>query len=131
MVRFVKQVSVLGIFFSFFQFTPLHASKPEFVVDYVNTLIGTARKTEGGALPSVTVPFGRTHLVAMTNLNFVGQMPYHYEGKKIVGFMATHQPAPWMGDYGNFSIFPTLGESTPGDNNDFYKLDHQKEIAKP
>jgi putative alpha-1,2-mannosidase len=130
-VRYVNKVSVFVVFFSFFQFTPLHASKPEFVVDYVNTLIGTARKTEGGALPSVTVPFGRTHLVAMTNLNFVGQMPYHYEGKKIVGFMATHQPAPWMGDYGNFTIFPTLGESTPGDNNDFYKLDHQKEIAKP
>ena len=33
---------------------------------------------------------------------------YRYDADKIRGFKQTHQPSPWMNDYGQFSIMPTL-----------------------
>ncbi|GIS28154.1 MAG: hypothetical protein CM15mP129_03510 [Chloroflexota bacterium] len=29
---------------------------------------------------------------------------------EIVGFKQTHQPSPWINDYGAFSIMPSVGE---------------------
>ena len=31
---------------------------------------------------------------------------YIYTAEKIRGFKQTHQPSPWMNDYGQFSIMP-------------------------
>ena len=103
----------------------------ESLVDYVNPLIGTAAKTAGGVLPSVVVPFGKTHFTPMTQKNHIGCPPYYYEKNEIVGFMASHQSAVWMGDFGNISFFPTIGE--PNLNPDKQKLwfNHNKELSKP
>jgi putative alpha-1,2-mannosidase len=109
----------------------LHAKNPqENVVDYVNTLIGSAQKTDGGTMPSVTIPFGRTHFVAMTNQNCIGKTPYHLEGDKIVGFIATHQAAPWVGDYGALVICPSLGEPNLDEKKSSFSLNHDQEITK-
>ena len=34
---------------------------------------------------------------------------YTYDADKIRGFKQTHQPSPWMNDYGQFSIMPITG----------------------
>src|ERR1700733_494233 len=75
-------------------------------VDYVNPLIGTAATgfakglDGGGTMPSVGPPFAMTNFVAQTGENLMSRMNYFYEDSSIIGFLASHQPTVWMGDYG-------------------------------
>ena len=79
-------------------------------VDYVNSLIGTAWEGEGGTAPFVGKPFMMTNFLPQTRQNKMGSMAYVYEDKEIIGFMASHQPTVWMGDYGYVSLMPQSGE---------------------
>ena len=99
--------------------------------DYVNPLIGTAQATDGGVLPSVVVPFGKTHFSPMTNQNHIGCPPYYYEQKQLIGFIASHQSAVWMGDFGDIVVFPTNGEPDANEEKRKLKLNHAKELSKP
>ncbi len=84
-------------------------------VDYVNPLIGTPFSgfkeglEGGGAMPCVGTPFAMTNFVAQTCENKISRMMYVYEDSTILGFMATHQPTVWMGDYGYVSVMPQVG----------------------
>ena len=83
----------------------------KFLVDFVNPLIGTtgAHITRyGGMIPAVTMPFGMTQWSAMTRENKISTCSYHYKDDKIIGFIGTHQPAIWMGDYGYISVMPQI-----------------------
>jgi putative alpha-1,2-mannosidase len=51
-------------------------------------------------MPFVTPPFGMTDWTAQTRQNKVSVTSYKYEDLSISGFMGTHQPAIWMGDFG-------------------------------
>ena len=42
--------------------------------------------------------------------NKMGTMAYVYDDKSIMGFLASHQPTVWMGDYGYVSLMPQIGE---------------------
>ena len=82
---------------------------------YVNPFIGTRGPNPtspeyGGTLPAVTRPFGMTQWTAMTRQNRIGVNPYHYDDGHMEGFLGTHQPAIWMGDYGYVSLMPGTGE---------------------
>lgn len=87
-------------------------------IRYVNPYIGTqydpqihvwGKSDYGGTVPYVTAPFGMTKWCAQTRENCVGRAVYCYNDSSIMGFMATHQPAIWMGDYGYLSIMPQIG----------------------
>lgn len=99
--------------------------------DYVNPLIGTAAKTAGGALPSVAVPFGKTHFSPMTEQNHIGRPPYYYEREQLIGFIASHQSAVWMGDFGDVVFFPTVGEPTVKPEDQKLWFNHENEISRP
>ncbi len=78
-------------------------------IDDVNPMIGTTGATEndyGGMIPGVATPFGMTHWTAMTRENKISVCPYNYKDTTIQGFLGTHQPAIWMGDYGQVSLMP-------------------------
>src|SRR6266704_3429575 len=79
-------------------------------VDWVNTFIGTGGSANGpeygGTMPLVTTPFGMTHWTAQTRQNRISVSSYAYEDGIISGFMGTHQPAVWMGDYGYVTLMP-------------------------
>ena len=84
-------------------------------VDFVNSYIGTSgvghgESEAGGLIPTVGPPFAMTSFSAQTCENMIKQMPYLYEDSTILGFIATHQPAVWMGDYGYVSIMPQIGK---------------------
>ncbi|WP_215224935.1 GH92 family glycosyl hydrolase [Echinicola shivajiensis] len=104
--------SVLAAFLNMVQ---LGFAQQKTVVDYVNPLIGTAvegfspGKDGGGTMPCVGLPFAMTNFVAQTRENKISEMPYVYEDGHIQGFMATHQPTVWMGDYGYVSLMPGVG----------------------
>lgn len=101
-------------------------------VDYVNSLIGTAQEGEGGTAPFVCSPFSMTNFLPQTRENKMGSMAYVYDDKYIIGFLASHQPTCWMGDYGYVSVMPQNGDSLkllPNDRKLAYS--HKTEQATP
>ena len=79
-------------------------------VEYVDPLIGTAIKGEGGTVPYVGTPFAMTSFLPQTRENKMGSMAYVYDDTSIMGFLGSHQPTIWMGDYGYVSVMPQVGE---------------------
>ena len=89
-------------------------------VDYVNPLIGTGapkRSSEGShvaiitsTVPSVSAPFGMTQWLPLTRLNEPGRVVYDSGDTHLLGFIGSHHPAIWMGDYGQVSLMPGVGE---------------------
>ncbi len=106
-------------------------------VDYVNPLIGTAATgfaknlDGGGTMPSVGTPFGMTNFVAQTGENLMSRMNYFYEDSTIIGFLASHQPTVWMGDYGYVSVMPQTGALKVLPEERALKFSHANEISKP
>ncbi|QNK03667.1 glycoside hydrolase family 92 protein [Dyella telluris] len=86
------------------------AAAPTTPIDWVNPYIGTAGSGSeyGGTMPLVTTPFGMTNWTAQTRQNRVGVSSYNYADTHIEGFIGTHQPAIWMGDYGYVTLMPEL-----------------------
>jgi predicted alpha-1,2-mannosidase len=80
-------------------------------VDWVNTFVGTGGGgvDYGGTMPFVTTPFGMTNWTAQTRQNRISVSSYAYEDTYIQGFIGTHQPAIWMGDYGYVTLMPEIG----------------------
>jgi putative alpha-1,2-mannosidase len=77
----------------------------------VNPLMGTDSQydlSNGNTYPAVAVPWGMNFWSAQTGKMGDGWM-YTYDAHKIRGFKQTHQPSPWMNDYGQFAIMPVVG----------------------
>ena len=81
------------------------------LASYVDPLIGTEGKgTEyGGTVPSVGEPFASVYFSPMTRLNAVSVAAYNHLDSRLIGFIATRQPAVWMGDYGQLTLSPGIG----------------------
>ena len=102
------------------------------LVDYVNPMVGTALKGEGGTAPFVGPPHAMTKLMPQTRENKMGTMAYVYDDTHFMGLMASHQPTVWMGDYGYVTIMPQQGEQVctlPDDRKLAYS--HSDEQASP
>ena len=108
-----------------------YAQKP---IDYVNMMIGTTGEnaTEyGGTTPAVSEPFGMTQWCAVTRINGISRTMYHYNDTNLLGFMATHQPAVWMGDYAFFTLMPQTEKLKITPKERAVKLERSTEIATP
>lgn len=55
------------------------------------------------------MPWGMNFWVPQTGKMGDGWQ-YTYSAKKIRGLKQTHQPSPWINDYGQFSLLPTVGK---------------------
>ncbi len=102
-------------------------------VDYVNILSGTLSKFElstGNTYPAVAVPWGAHFWTPQTGRNGDG-WTYRYDATHIRGLKQTHQPSPWINDYGAFSLMPvTTGPYFEGKERESW-FSHKAEIAKP
>ncbi len=99
----------------------------------VNTLMGTDSKysfSNGNTYPAIAMPWGMNAWTPQTNANGNGWQ-YQYSADKIVGFKQTHQPSPWIGDYGQFSIMPMTGSVQYAEEKRASWFSHKAEIAKP
>jgi len=82
------------------------------LVQFVNPRIGTLSNFEisgGNTYPAVAHPWGMNFWTPQTEPH-ESRWIYKYDAKAINGFRCTHQPSPWMGDYGAFSLMPEVGE---------------------
>ncbi|MDE3100157.1 MAG: GH92 family glycosyl hydrolase [Verrucomicrobiota bacterium] len=90
----------------------LSAQTPD-LVDKVNPIIGTTGPTGtanyGGVCPWVAPPHAMTDWTPMTQENAISRLPYRHEQRTLIGFMGTHQPTVWMGDYGFLTLMPETG----------------------
>lgn len=103
-------------------------------VDHVNMYIGTAgaHHTEyGGTVPAVSEPFGMTQWCAATRINGISRTMYHYDDSTFIGFMGTHQPAIWMGDYGYFTMMPQVDSLRLSAADRAVRFDRKREKAAP
>lgn len=122
-------------------------------VQYINPFVGTDNVFEGngnyaGMIPTVGSPFAMTRWTAMTRENYVGMFeiyipltcvlikiigdcPYIYTDKYIHGFLATHQPAQWMGESAEIAFSAGVGEVKPAfkDRGNLYS--HDDEVSSP
>ena len=83
---------------------------PDGLLRYVNPLQGTDSHhgfSTGNTLPIVAVPFGMNHWSAQTA---EGRWFFSPHDRKLQGIRCTHQPSPWMADYGHFTIMANTGE---------------------
>jgi len=102
-------------------------------VDYVNTLMGTDSEfilSNGNTYPAIALPWGMNFWTPQTNEMGNG-WAYQYDAYKIQGFKQTHQPSPWINDYGQFSLFPVTGELKVKGKERASWFSHKSEIAKP
>lgn len=74
--------------------------------DYVNVRMGTKnvrRFSNGNAFPLTGVPHGMATFTIQTD-KAAGNWFYSPDAKSFEGIRLTHQPSPWLGDYGNLII---------------------------
>ena len=102
-------------------------------VDWVNPLMGTASKpslSNGNTYPTIAVPWGMNFWTPQTGKMGDG-WAYTYDADKIRGFKQTHQPSPWMNDYGQFSVMPVTGKMKFNQDERASWFSHKAEIVKP
>ena len=110
-------------------------SAPEKVdyVEYVNPLVGTLSTyslSTGNTYPAIALPWGMNFWTPQTGRTGNG-WTYVYTENKIRGFKETHQPSPWIGDYGQFAIMPVTGTPAFDQDERASWFSHRSETAKP
>ena len=101
-------------------------------VSHVNTLVGTDSDyalSTGNTYPAVAMPWGMNFWTPQTGKMGDG-WAYTYRARHIRGLKQTHQPSPWINDYGQFSIMPVVGSKiTEEARKSWYS--HKSEVATP
>lgn len=109
------------------------SAKGKTPVDYVSTLVGTMSKhalSTGNTYPAVALPWGMNFWTPQTGKMGDG-WAYTYDSDKIRGFKQTHQPSPWINDYGQFSIMPVTGKVVFNQDERASWFSHKAEVATP
>ena len=102
-------------------------------VEWVNPLMGTDSKgslSNGNTYPAIAMPWGMNFWVPQTNVMGNGWV-YQYSADRIRGFKQTHQPSPWMNDYGQFSLMPVTNHLKFRQDDRSSWFSHKAETAKP
>lgn len=103
------------------------------LADLANPLMGTDSKisfSNGNTYPAIALPWGMNFWTPQTGKMGDGWQ-YTYHSDKIRGFKQTHQPSPWINDYGQFSIMPVTGSAKFDQDSRASWFSHKSEIAKP
>ncbi|WP_156308526.1 GH92 family glycosyl hydrolase [Sphingobacterium endophyticum] len=107
--------------------------KVEKPIDFVSTLVGTQSTyflSSGNTYPAIALPWGMNFWSPQTGKMGDGWM-YSYTAEKLRGIKQTHQPSPWMNDYGQFSIMAMVDNKTFDQDKRSSYFSHKAEVAKP
>lgn len=110
------------------------------LADLVNPLVGSLSSfaiSTGNTYPAIAMPWGMNFWTPQTGKNCDGWQ-YVYTQNKIRGFKQTHQPSPWINDYGQFSIMPVVDKVSAPSSDMFFDeekraswFSHNTEEARP
>lgn len=101
--------------------------------EYVTTLVGTQSDyslSTGNTYPAVALPWGMNFWTPQTGAMGDG-WAYTYGAHTVCGFKQTHQPSPWINDYGQFSLMPVRGRDKIDEQSRRSWFSHQSEEARP
>ena len=102
-------------------------------VEYVNPLVGSESTFElstGNTYPATARPWGMNFWTPQTGKMGDGWQ-YQYTATKINGFKQTHQPSPWINDFGQFAIMPIVGKPVFSQSERASWFSHKAEVSKP
>ncbi|WP_455786960.1 GH92 family glycosyl hydrolase [Parabacteroides goldsteinii] len=102
-------------------------------VEYAMPLMGTQSSFElstGNTYPAIARPWGMNFWTPQTGKMGDGWQ-YVYTANKIRGFKQTHQPSPWINDYGQFAIMPVVGAPEFDQDKRASWFSHKSEVVKP
>lgn len=100
---------------------------------FVNPLVGSQSSFQlsaGNTYPAIAMPWGMNFWTPQTGKNGDGWQ-YVYTSHKIRGLKQTHQPSPWINDYGVFSLMPEVGQPVFDEEQRASWFSHMSEIVKP
>jgi len=103
------------------------------LTQYVNPLMGTLSSfalSAGNTYPAIARPWGMNFWTPQTGKMGDGWQ-YVYTAHKIRGFKQTHQPSPWINDYGQFSLMPMVGRPEFDEEKRASWFSHKGEVARP
>ena len=102
-------------------------------VGYVRPEMGSQSEfalSSGNVYPCIARPWGMNHWTPQTAPNGE-RWQYTYDAHHIVGLKQTHQPSPWVGDYGMFSLMATVGERVFAEQDRRSWFSHKAETVHP
>ena len=129
----MKRKSLLLLFVCFTLLAHAVKVNVKNAVDFVNPLVGSDSNPElstGNTYPAIAMPWGMNFWVPQTGKMGDGWQ-YTYAAKKIRGLKQTHQPSPWINDYGQFSLLPTVGKPVFDEAKRASWFSHKAEKATP
>lgn len=129
----MKRKSLLLLFVCFTLLAHAVKVNVKNAVDFVNPLVGSDSNPElstGNTYPVIAMPWGMNFWVPQTGKMGDGWQ-YTYSAKKIRGLKQTHQPSPWINDYGQFSLLPTVGKPVFDEAKRASWFSHKAEKATP
>ena len=100
---------------------------------YVNPMMGTESTFDlstGNTYPVIAMPWGMNFWTPQTGKMGDGWQ-YMYTATKIRGFKQTHQPSPWINDFGQFSLMPVVGKPEFNEDKRASWFSHKGEEAHP
>ncbi|MBT1064541.1 GH92 family glycosyl hydrolase [Bowmanella sp. Y26] len=105
----------------------------EDLVQYVNPLMGTDSKfslSNGNTYPAIATPWAMHFWTPMTAPMGDG-WTYKYDDDTLRGIKQTHQPSPWLNDYGAFSLMAVTGSLKFKEDERASWFSHKAEQASP
>ncbi len=126
----MKKILYILILLIVIESTAQESFHPE---ELVNTLMGSDSRvgfSNGNTYPALALPWGMNCWTPQTGSNGNGWQ-YQYGADRIRGFKQTHQPSPWIGDYGQFSIMPMTGKLRLQEEQRGSFFSHKAEEARP
>ncbi len=129
----MKYAAWCALVFCSMSISAQHVDKIQNPVDWVNPLMGTDSKyslSNGNVYPAIAMPWGMNFWTPQTGKMGDG-WAYMYSADKIRGFKQTHQPSPWMNDYGQFVLMPLTGKPRWKEDDRASWFSHKSETVKP
>ena len=129
----MKRKSVLFIFVFFTLMAQAVRVNVQNAVDFVQPLMGSDSDhglSTGNTYPAIAMPWGMNFWVPQTGKMGDGWQ-YTYAARKIRGLKQTHQPSPWINDYGQFSLMPIVGKPVFDEEQRASWFSHKAEKATP
>ena len=102
-------------------------------VECVLPLMGTDssfKLSSGNVYPAIARPWGMNFWTPQTGKIGDG-WTYSYDADKIAGLKQTHQPSPWINDYGQWAVLPVAGRRVFHQDDRPSWFSHKAEKAAP